>query len=237
MAITLDYYKYVSAFISESKIMGSTHQQHRISTGLFASKLGSVGWNQRSSGRAHKNASFDNKREAGLFQNKRSRLGCALKLLVIVWLVVMIQNHLSPHSSVKKFVLRTIPAGEGKTLTTTGLGGGTRVEHSILPVRIAKLANYSLQVGYDKFVTLTTMESRAAAQHTVLLPQHVDIELGLVTKLLGGSVRGVVGKMRLQMGKLSRERWCKWWDLVSVGVGVANEQHSGGKLFSFFVVL
>ena len=94
--------------------------------------------------------------------------------------------------------------------------------------RTAKLASYSLQGGYDKFVTLPGLQGRATDQHTVFLPQHVDTELNFATSFLGGRVRGLVGDMGLQVGKSSRVGWGTRWDIVSVGQGVTQDHESGG---------
>ena len=144
----------------------------------------------------------------------------------------------------------------GIALNSRGLGGISRTgsisnsymdSSSILPdqsmsmtmpvsrLRVAKLATYSLQGSYDKFVTLPSLEGRATDQHTVFVPQHVDTELSLATSFLGGRVRGPVGDMGLQVWKSSRVGWGTGWDLVSVGRGITQEQERGGKSGGGFV--
>ena len=97
--------------------------------------------------------------------------------------------------------------------------------------KTAKLASYTLQGGYDKFVTLPGLEGKTSDQHTVFVPQHVDTELTLGTSLLGGKVKGVLGDMGLKMGKTSRAGWGVGWDLVSAGQGVSQKEQSAGTLY------
>ena len=71
---------------------GSSPQQHRLSTGIFASKLCSGGWNPGSSGKPRKNGSFV--RKSGFPQTNHSWIAVVFKLLLII-LVVLFQSNLA----------------------------------------------------------------------------------------------------------------------------------------------
>ena len=88
---------------------------------------------------------------------------------------------------------------------------------------VSKLASYSLQGGYDKWVTLPGHNKRQGSsdQWTVFVSQHVDTELDLSHSYLGHNTgRPVILDMGLTMSKSSRAGWSKHWDLVSAGGGV-----------------
>ena len=70
---------------------GSSPQQHRLSTGIFASKLCSGGWNPGSSGKPRKNGSFV--RKSGFPQTNHSWIAVVFKMLLII-LVVLFQSNL-----------------------------------------------------------------------------------------------------------------------------------------------
>ena len=71
---------------------GASPQQHRVSTGIFASKLCSSGWKPGSSGKARKNGTFNKVRKCGSLKNNISWFGCVLKVLVVMRVIVMLQT-------------------------------------------------------------------------------------------------------------------------------------------------
>ena len=91
--------------------------------------------------------------------------------------------------------------------------------------RTSKLASYSLQGGYDKWVSLPGGARRPSDQLTVFVPQHLDTELDLAHSFLGRAGRGartVVADAGLVAGKSSRAGWGRGWSLVGVAEGGAG---------------
>ena len=70
---------------------GSSPQQHRLSTGIFASKLCSGGWKPGSSGKLRKNGFFEIVRKSG-FPQTNHWIAVVFKLLLII-LVVLFQSN------------------------------------------------------------------------------------------------------------------------------------------------
>ena len=75
--------------------VGSSPQQHRLSTGMFASKLCSSGWTPGSSGRARKNG-----HKSELSKTNYSWIGFVFKIFVII-VVVLLPSNLAPSPSPK----------------------------------------------------------------------------------------------------------------------------------------
>ena len=99
--------------------------------------------------------------------------------------------------------------------------------------RTGKLASYSLQGGYEKWVSLPSGNKKPTDhQFTVFIPQHLDTELKLSNSLLGppscpSSLP--LADLGLTMGKRTRAGWGRGWSLVSVG------EEAGGVLGSVSV--
>ena len=75
--------------------VGSSPQQHRLSTGMFASKLCSSGWTPGSSGRARKNG-----HKSELSKTNYSWISFVFKILVII-VVVLLPSNLAQSPSFK----------------------------------------------------------------------------------------------------------------------------------------
>lgn len=98
--------------------------------------------------------------------------------------------------------------------------------------RTSKIASYSLQGGYDKWVSLPGQNKKPSDQWTVFVSQHVDTELDLANSYLSrGGGRNMMLDMGLTMGKASRAGWGRQWDLVTAGDGVGQLSGTAGKCF------
>ena len=93
--------------------------------------------------------------------------------------------------------------------------------------RTSKLASYSLQGGYDKWISLPGQARKQSDQMTVFVPQHVDTELDIKNSFLSKSGRFVVMDAGLAGNKRSRVGWSNDVDILSVGDSVSGIMRPG----------
>ena len=90
---------------------------------------------------------------------------------------------------------------------------------SVTRSRTGKIPSYSLQGGYDKWVSLPSQGKKSSDQFTVFIPQHLDTELNLSNSFLSSQISLPLADLGLMMGKSSRAGWGRGWSLVSAQEG------------------
>ena len=88
--------------------------------------------------------------------------------------------------------------------------------------RTGKIASYSLQGGYEKWVSLPSGRAKQGDQFTVFIPQHLDTELKLSNSYLSSARSLPLADLGLTMGKRTRAGWGRGWSLVSAGEGAGG---------------